>query len=323
MIALEIQGLSERRENLLIEVGRTVLASGFTLQRQRLAMDHHGVLLTMVVRGPVRKQRALSDALEAQERLLSFVISEFDESVQKPHFAASTTHDPAAFAPSPLAAAVAPPAVKAVTVEPDPGMPEPFIAPASEPEPDMQLEVDAFLASVSVPARAPSPAPATALETIDPFVELALIDADVSAVDKLMPKLINHYPDILPGLLTLQQSVAEAARESSLLLAGQRLGAWVFDRDHTAATKLNLVDAVESIGVPALRALVVVEQRGEQLHILDSPMCIEGGNSSCQFFNGYLEGVLRPAMPSDSVSIFSVCCRSYGAGECVFAISEG
>jgi hypothetical protein len=44
MIELEIQGLSQSREGLLIEVGRFILASGFTLQRQRLVQDPHGTL---------------------------------------------------------------------------------------------------------------------------------------------------------------------------------------------------------------------------------------------------------------------------------------
>ena len=98
MIALEIQALSERRENLLIEIGRVVLATGFTLQRQRLTEDPHGVLLTMVVRGPERKQRALAAAMDAQERIISYQISAFEEGVQKPHFAASrrTAYQPSA-----------------------------------------------------------------------------------------------------------------------------------------------------------------------------------------------------------------------------------
>lgn len=327
MIALEIQGLSERRENLLIEIGRTVVASGFTLQRQRVAEDPHGVLLTMVVLGPPRRQRALADALDAQERLISYVISNFDEEVQKPHFAASFKQKPGAFAP-PLALPLAPtpvqtPIVKAITIEPNLGIPEPFVAPTPEPEAKVELEADASVASVFVPVRVPSPPPVAASDAFDPFVELILIDADLAAVDKLLPKLTNHYPDIFPVLQTLQHAVVEAARESSLLVAGQRLGAWVFERDYRTAGKLGLRDAIERICVPALRAFVEVEQRGEQVHILNAPMCTEGGASSCQFFNGYLDSLLRLAMSSDTVSIFSVCCRSYGAGECVFALSDG
>lgn len=327
MIALEIQGLSERRENLLIEIGRTVVASGFTLQRQRLAEDPHGVLLTMVVLGPPRRKRALAEALDAQERLISYVISDFDEGVQKPHFAASFKQKPGAYAP-PLAPVPAPPPVRppvarAITIEPDLGIPEPFVAPAPEPEARVELEADAIAASVFVPARAPAVLPVTAPEAFDPFVELILVEADLAAVDKLLPKLTNDYPDIFPVLQTLQHAVVEGARESSLLLAGQRLGAWVFERDYRAAGKLSLRDAIERVCVPGLRALVEVEQRGEQVHMLHAPLCSEGGTSSCQFFNGYLESLLRRSTSSDSVSIFSVCCRSYGAGECVFALSDG
>jgi len=323
MIALEIQGLSERRENLLTEIGRAVVASGFTLQRQRLADDHHGVLLTMIVRGPARKQRALSNALDAHERLISFVISDYEEDVQKPHFAAETKLVAGAYVPSPMPIIAPPSQVRAVpfgrTNDIHELVPQRIFTPG--PEPEIELKADAMLASVSVPVRVPTPVPAP--ESLDQFVELILLGPDLAAVNKLLPKLTNHYPDIFPKLLTLKKSVVEGARESSLLLAGQRMGAWVFKRDYVESTALTLHDALEGVGYPALCAIVEVEQRGEQLHILNSPGCLEGGESSCQFFSGYLEGLLRPAMSSDSVSIFSVCCRSYGAGECILAISDG
>jgi hypothetical protein len=89
MIELEIQALSERRQGLLVEIGHFVIANGFTLQRQRLIQDPHGILLTMVIRGPARKQRALQAALDAHERIISFQLAPFVEGEQKPHFAAS------------------------------------------------------------------------------------------------------------------------------------------------------------------------------------------------------------------------------------------
>jgi hypothetical protein len=174
MIELEIQGLSPSREGLLIEVGRFVMANGFTLQRQRLAQDPHGILLTMVV----------------------------------------------------------------------------------------------------------------------------------------------------PQLLALQQSVAEAARASSLALAGKRTGSWVFRSEYLLDDGLDLREAIERIGVPALRALVEVDQQGTQLHIHDSPLCAQYGHSGCSFFGGFLEGLLGPAIAPGSMSIFPVCCRSYGADACVLELSD-
>src|SRR5215469_7059748 len=109
MIELEIQTLSLTREGLLVDVGRTVLASGFTLQRQRLEDDPNGVLLTLVVRGPARKQRELEAALDAHERIISFVASAFADGPLRPHFAASRTFARVAPpAPARVAAAVEP-----------------------------------------------------------------------------------------------------------------------------------------------------------------------------------------------------------------------
>ena len=101
MIELEIQTLSERRDGLLIELGRAVVTSGFTLQRQRFIQDANGVLLTMIVRGPARKQRALEAALDANERIISFNASTFEEGAPKPHFAASRTMAARSVVPEP------------------------------------------------------------------------------------------------------------------------------------------------------------------------------------------------------------------------------
>jgi len=327
MIELEIQTLSEKREGLLIEVGRSAVACGFTMQRQRLAQDANGVLLTMVVRGPARKQHALEAALDAIERVISFEVSAFVEGESKPHFAASRTFDRPIIPPVPTPAVEASPLVAKVATIAKADAPEPVVLPlvtvaspvvSIEPEPPQEPEHEPEF--IFVLPRAPAPAPAPVV--IEPFVELIPLGPDEQAVEKVLPKLTYEYPKIFPWLQKLEDSVTEAARESSLLLAGQRTGAWVFERDHALGTKLSLREAVERIGIPALGGLVEVEYKGDQLHIRNSPLCKEGGHSSCKFFSGYLEGLLGPAISSDNLSIFAVCCRSCGATECILAISD-
>jgi hypothetical protein len=222
MIALEIQALSERRENLLIEIGRVVLAQGFTLQRQRLADDPHGVLLTMVVRGPERKQRALAAAMDAQERIISYQISAFEEGVQKPHFAATRR-----IAYQPVAPVTEPPVEPTAVEAPAPAVETIDAAEESEVLTAVELSTEPDYAqamAADIPlAVVPAPAPEPTAPPIEPFVELILLGPDVAAVDKMLPKLLSDYPDIFPRLRKLEDSVAEAARASSLLLAGQRL----------------------------------------------------------------------------------------------------
>jgi len=72
MIELEMQVLSDRREGLLVELGRIVVAYGFSLMRQRLSQDSRGTWLTMIVRGPADKQLAMEEALATHSRVLSF-----------------------------------------------------------------------------------------------------------------------------------------------------------------------------------------------------------------------------------------------------------
>ncbi|OOG63966.1 hypothetical protein B0E46_08525 [Rhodanobacter sp. B04] len=322
MIELEIQALSESREGLLIEVGGFVIANGFTLQRQRLVQDPHGILMTMVVRGPWLKKRALVSALNAYDRFLSLKVEPYVEGESRPHFAASRKPSPYTAPPAPMlepapaAAAVAPKLVD---------QPEPVVAPAIvdvpeaqqlPPERESEPEFEFILPNPPRPAAAPAPAAAA------PFVELIPQGPDEPAVDKLLRGLEYDYPRIVPQLLALDRTVAEAARESSLALAGQRIGGWVFEREYALDGGLDLHDAIERIGVPALRALAEVDLQGAQLHIQDSALCAEHGHSGCSFFSGFLEGLLGAAIAPGSLSIFPVCCRSYGADECVLAISD-
>lgn len=341
MIELEIQALSQQREGLLIEVGRLIVASGFVLQRQRLAQDPHGTLLTMVVRGQARRQRALEAALSGHERIISFEIAPFVEGEARPHFAASRKN-PSGYVPPPVAPPEPEPAAPAKTpiekrapatprnfdeinrielsaaapsntteLEPE-RAPPPAPTPAPDPEPEFE-----FLPGP--PARAPTPPPSV---EVQPFVEVIQLGPDIAAVAKLLRELDDAYPHILPHVLTLDRGVEEGAREASLSLAGKRVGSWVFQRDHATATSLGLHEAIERVGVPALGALVEVEQQGGQLHIRNSPLCAEDGHSGCKFFSGYLEGLLAPATGSRGLSIFAVGCRSWGAGECVLAVGD-
>lgn len=326
MIELEIQGLSDNREGLLIEVGRRVMASGFTLQRQRLVQDPHGILLTMVVRGLSRKRRALEAALNACDRLISFNVAPFVEGESKPHFAASRKRmESAAAAPStPMvsSAVTAPIEVPAApaedsesrTVEPDAASISAALESWQEPSPEPDFEF------ILPTPRPPAPTPAAPVDPA-PFVEMVALKPDEAAVEKVLRELEHGYPRIVPQLLALERSVVDGARESSLMLAGQRTGAWVFEREYALDTGLDLCEAIERIGAPALRALVEVDQQGTQLHIHESPLCMPDGHSGCSFFSGFLEGLLGPVIAPVGLSIFPVCCRSYGAGECVLAVS--
>lgn len=324
MIELEIQGLSPSREGLLIEVGRFVMANGFTLQRQRLVPDPHGILLTMVVRGPSRGRKALEAALGAYERFISFQMSPFVDGEAKPHFAASQPQMAYTPPPAPPVPAPAPPSI-AASATPSTTTPAKAVealaagTPADAPEPRQAPAAEPDFEFIQPTPRPPA-APAT-IVVATPFVELVPLGPDEPAVEKMLRALEYDYPKIVPQLLALQQSVAEAARESSLALAGTRTGSWVFQREYLLDDGLDLREAIERIGVPALRALAEVDQQGTQLHILDSPLC-SSGHSGCSFFGGFLEGLLGPAIAPGSMSIFPVCCRSYGADACVLAISD-
>ncbi|HEY9131339.1 MAG TPA: hypothetical protein VIM98_06240 [Dyella sp.] len=105
MIELEMQVLSDRREGLLVELGRVVVANGFSLLRQRLAQDNRGAWLTMVVRGPADRQLLLEEALGTHSRVLSFEACLVGENGVAPAPMAHSAPMAPARSPAPVAAA--------------------------------------------------------------------------------------------------------------------------------------------------------------------------------------------------------------------------
>lgn len=316
MIELEIQALALQREGLLIEVGRLAAANGFTLLRQRLAQDPHGTLLSMVVRGSWFKKRALRQALEGCDRLISFELAPAVEGEARAHFAA-TSKVTSGYVPPP-----APP-------------PEPAPVPEQDaaPEPAASAEAEVAIAAAPQPApetetfeelvvRRPAPPPAPTEPEPEPYVELPELAADEAAVEQALAALEQEYPRILPRLLALDRGVQPGARAATLQLAGQRVGAWVFAREYSLDTGLALAAALSALAVPALHAFAEVELQDGQLHIRHSALCGGDGHSGCGFYGGFLEGLLVPALARRSLSVFPVCCRSFGADECVLAVSD-
>lgn len=345
MIELEVQVLAHTREGLLLEMGRLVAAHGFTLQRQRLVTDRHGALLTLIVAGAPRKQRALNGALGEHERVISHAIASFEGGEMREHFAASRAVDSSGYVPAePVAAAPAEPPAAAPSVErkitPSPATtPQPApVAPLPAFDPaEFLLPLDTVAAAQSAasphttdesperavarpvpqapPPAAPAPPPA------DPFVEIVPLPADEAAIERLLGDCTELSGALTAVLLQLDTAVAPGAREPTLQCAGQRLGAAVARRERST-TPMALTEAIERVGLPALRTLVEAAAQGSQLHLLHSPLCTEAGRSGCAFFSGLLEGALGPHLATHEVNVFNVCCRAWGADECVLAISD-
>jgi len=98
MAELEVRVVSERRDGLLLELGRVVNEHHHVLVRQRLVQEAQGACLTLVLRGPTDRQQALEQALGAHPRVLRF------ESVRapQPHVDMADSVEPVANAAEPV-----------------------------------------------------------------------------------------------------------------------------------------------------------------------------------------------------------------------------
>jgi predicted hydrocarbon binding protein len=78
VIDIEFHIYADRREGLLLELGRIVMNSGFNLLRPRLSAIDGGVLLTLAVRGPKKNLLPLQDRLSSHALVRSFESSLVD-----------------------------------------------------------------------------------------------------------------------------------------------------------------------------------------------------------------------------------------------------
>jgi predicted hydrocarbon binding protein len=72
VVDVEFHIYADRREGLLLELGRIVMNSGFNLLRPRLSTIDGGVLLTLAARGPNKHLLALQDRLSCHALVRSF-----------------------------------------------------------------------------------------------------------------------------------------------------------------------------------------------------------------------------------------------------------
>lgn len=78
MVDVEFRVVADRREGLLLALGQVVIASGFTLLRQRMATGTEGVVLAMLVRGPEGRLLQLEDNIGSHPLVRSFEASRGD-----------------------------------------------------------------------------------------------------------------------------------------------------------------------------------------------------------------------------------------------------
>lgn len=72
MADLTIQVISERRDGLLIELGRIATAHRHVLLRQRMVRDTQGYRLTLELRGPGEEQLPMQEAIAAHPRVQDY-----------------------------------------------------------------------------------------------------------------------------------------------------------------------------------------------------------------------------------------------------------
>lgn len=78
MVDVEFRVVADRREGLLLALGQTVIAHGFTLLRQRVVGAAEGVVLTMLVRGPDPHLPPLRESIGTHPLVRSFETAQAD-----------------------------------------------------------------------------------------------------------------------------------------------------------------------------------------------------------------------------------------------------
>lgn len=103
MVDMEFRVTSNRREGLLLALGQVVIASGFSLVRQRMLTSADGVVLTLVVRGPEDRLLQLEENLGSHPLVRSFEAATNDGHADSAFAPASAPPLPPTARPPPVA----------------------------------------------------------------------------------------------------------------------------------------------------------------------------------------------------------------------------
>ena len=161
---------------------------------------------------------------------------------------------------------------------------------------------------------------ATEIKTLGAEFSLLGVDGAASGPVPTVKDIAAKFPDIADMVVAYGESLGADARESGLVEAGKKIGAFHYEKEWSFGSPLKMPTALRRTLVPALEAVTKVESTDTEVRFPDSPLC--GGKvACCGFLGGFIQGFLDAGPLSANTQVDKVSCKTKGDAACSFKIA--
>ena len=147
------------------------------------------------------------------------------------------------------------------------------------------------------------------------------VEPEAVAVDHLLQKIVEAYPDLVGPILDLDQTLTSETREAVLTALGKGAGATVFrSRYANMRVPSSISQGLQLVVVPAVSPFAIANAQGNRLDVLACPFCrsLRSPSPRCQFLAGFVQGLLNSIPGLEGVGVGETLCRAKGDDTCTF-----
>jgi predicted hydrocarbon binding protein/predicted amino acid-binding ACT domain protein len=160
---------------------------------------------------------------------------------------------------------------------------------------------------------------AAEIKSLGPEFSLVEVDDGASGPAPSVKDIAEKFPDIAALVVAYGQAFGGDVRESELVNAGKKIGAYHFEKEWSFGSPLKMPTALRRTLVPALEAMTKVEATDNEVRFPDNPLC--GGTiSCCGFLGGFMQGFLDAGPLTVDTRVEKLTCKTRGAPRCSFKI---
>jgi len=146
------------------------------------------------------------------------------------------------------------------------------------------------------------------------------------AVDQVLEKIADAYPDIVGPISDLEQTLTPETRATVLTSLGEGVGAMVFlTRYANMRVPSSISQGLQMVVVPAVSPFAIANAQNNRLDVLACPFCrgFRSSSARCQFLAGFVQGMLNSIPGLQGVAVAETLCRAKGDDTCSFEAAAG
>ena len=157
------------------------------------------------------------------------------------------------------------------------------------------------------------------IKSISPEYSVVGVDGVQSGPVPSVKQIAEKFPDIAPLVVAYGESLSAEARESALVEAGKKIGAFQYEKEWSFGSPLKMPTALRRTLVPAMEGITKVEATDTEVRFPESPLC-SGKIACCGFLGGFMQGFLDAGPLTAGTTVNRVSCKTQGGSHCGFKI---